>query len=256
LIGFPGFSGFFSKDGIIEAVHHSTLPGSGIAYAAVLIGVFITALYSFRMFFLVFHTEERMDAHTREHLHETSWVVTGPLIALAIPSVIIGYLTIGPVLFGGYFGEAIFVLPAHDVLGQIGADFHGPLAFMLHGLMQPPFWLAMAGLGTAWYVYTQRPQIAEALARRFPRLHGVLLNKYGFDDFNEAVFAGGSRGIGTRLWQGGDVGLIDNLVINGSASAVGWFAGVARRMQSGYLYHYAFAMIIGLVVALGWFALG
>ncbi|MDX1594092.1 MAG: NADH-quinone oxidoreductase subunit L, partial [Gammaproteobacteria bacterium] len=256
LIGFPGFSGFFSKDGIIEAVHHSTLPGSGIAYAAVLTGVFITALYSFRMFFLVFHTEERMDEHTRSHLHETPAVVTVPLVLLAIPSVIIGYLTVGPALFGGYFGEAIFVLPAHDVLGEIGADFHGAFAFMLHGMMQPPFWLAMAGLATAWYVYMVRPKIAEAAARRFPRLHALLLNKYGFDDFNEAVFAGGGRGIGNRLWQSGDVGLIDGLVINGSANAIGWFAGVARLLQSGYLYHYAFAMVIGMLVLIGWFAFG
>jgi NADH-quinone oxidoreductase subunit L len=256
LIGFPGFAGFFSKDGIIEAVHHSTLPGSGLAYAAVLTGVFITALYSFRMFFLVFHTEERMDAHTREHLHETPAVVTVPLVLLAIPSVVIGYLTVGPVLFGGYFGEAIFVLPAHDVLGQIGADFHGPFAFMTHGLMQPPFWLAMAGLATAWYVYMKRPQIAEAAAQRFPRLHALLLNKYGFDDFNETVFAGGGRSIGNRLWQSGDVGLIDGLVINGSASAVGWFAAVSRHLQSGYLYHYAFAMVIGLLTLVSWFAFG
>jgi NADH-quinone oxidoreductase subunit L len=256
LIGFPGFSGFFSKDGIIEAVHHSTLPGSGLAYAAVLLGVFITALYSFRMFFLVFHTEERMDEHTRSHLHETPAVVTVPLVLLAIPSVIIGMMTVGPVLFGGYFGEAIFVRPEHDVLGQIGADYHGAFAFMLHGLMQPPFWLAMAGLATAWYVYMKKPQIAEAAAARFPRLHALLLNKYGFDDFNEAVFAGGGRSLGKRLWQSGDVGLIDGLVINGSANAIGWFAGVARQIQTGYLYTYAFAMVIGLVVLVGWFALG
>ncbi len=256
LIGFPGFAGFFSKDGIIEAVHHSTLPGSGIAYAAVLTGVFITALYSFRMFFLVFHTEERMDEHTRSHLHETPAVVTVPLVLLAIPSVIIGALTVGPVLFGNYFGEAIFVLPAHDVLAQVGAGYHGVFGFMLHGMMQPPFWLAMAGLATAWFVYMKRPQIAAAAAARFPRLHAALLNKYGFDDFNEAVFAGGGRGIGNRLWQSGDVGLIDGLVINGSANAIGWFAGVARLLQTGYLYTYAFAMVIGLVVLVGWFALG
>ena len=256
LIGFPGFSGFFSKDGIIEAVHHSTLPGSGVAYAAVLIGVFITALYSFRMFFLVFHTEERMDHHTREHLHETPAVVTVPLILLAIPSVAIGLFTVGPVLFDGYFGEAIFVLPAHDVLGQIGADYHGAWAFVLHGMLAPPFWLAMGGLATAWYVYTRRPQIADAIAARFPRTHALLLNKYGFDDFNEAVFAGGGRSLGNRLWQSGDVGLIDGLVINGSAAAVGWFAGVARQLQSGYLYHYAFAMVIGLLILVSWFAFG
>ena len=256
LIGFPGFSGFFSKDGIIEAVHHSTLAGSGIAYAAVLSGVFITALYSFRMFFLVFHTEERMDEHTRAHLHETPAVVTVPLVLLAIPSLVIGYLTVGPVLFGGYFGEAIVVLPQHDVLAQVGADFHGPLTFMLHGLLQPPFWLAMAGLGSAWYVYTQKPQIAANLAASFPRLHALLLNKYGCDDFNEAVFAAGGRGLGNRLWQRGDVGLIDGLVINGTAGAIGWFAGVARQLQTGYLYTYAFAMVIGLVVLVGWFALG
>ncbi len=254
LIGFPGLSGFFSKDAIIEAVHHSHLPGAGIAYLAVLFGVFVTSLYSFRLLFLVFHGRERMDHPTREHLHESPRVVTGPLLVLAVPSVLIGGLTIGPMLFGGYFGSSIQVAEAHDVLGRMG--YHGLFAFVLHGSTSLPFVLAVLGFATAWICYLRRPDIPEWLADRFRFIYGLLVRKYGFDDFNDRVFAGGARGTGRALWQLGDVRLIDGLVVNGSAHLVGWFSGVVRQVQSGYLYHYAFAMIIGLLCLLGYFVYG
>jgi len=251
LIGFPGFSGFFSKDTIIEAVHASNIAGSGIAYVAVLSGVFITGLYTFRLFFLTFHGEERFDAHTRSHLHEPPAVVTMPLILLAIPSVVAGYW-IDPIVFGDFFGSAIFVSPEHDVVGHLAEEYHGVSAFILHGLMGPVFWLAIAGLGTAWYVYTQKPSIADQLAQRFQLIYRILVNKYGFDRFNEIFFAGGARGTGWTLWKMGDVLLIDGLLVNGSARLVGWVSGIVRHMQTGYLYHYAFSMIIGLLVLLSW----
>ena len=268
LIGFPGFAGFFSKDAIIEAVHASNTAGSTFAYIAVLLGVFITALYSFRMFFLVFHGEPRFlgsahhdqgeeahedhGIHTAHAPHETPWVVTGPLIALAIPSVIIGALFVEPMLFAGFFGDAIQVKPEHDVLAPLGANFHGIMGFILHGMMAPPFWLAMAGVGTAYYFYMMRPDIPEAIKQRFSGIHALLENKYGFDSFNEIFFAGGSRGIGGLLWKFGDTKLIDGLMVNGSAYGVGKIAAVIRHLQSGYLYHYAFAMIIGLLTMLAW----
>ncbi|MFQ5645240.1 MAG: NADH-quinone oxidoreductase subunit L, partial [Thiogranum sp.] len=252
LIGFPGFAGFFSKDTIIEAVHASHIAGSGFAYVAVLSGVFITALYSFRLFFLVFHTQERFDEHTRSHLHEPGAVVTMPLILLAVPSIVAGYW-IDPLVFGDYFGSAIFVSPAHDVVGHLAEEFHGAGAFILHGLTGPAFWLAMAGLLTAWFIYTQKPSIAEQLAQRFRLIYRMLLNKYGFDRFNEIFFAGGARGTGWTLWKLGDVLVIDGLLVNGSARVVGWLSGKVRHLQSGYLYHYAFSMIVGLLVLLSWF---
>jgi len=252
LIGFPGFSGFFSKDAIIESVHHSTLPGAGFAYWAVLIGVFVTALYTFRMFFLVFHGQERMDAHTREHLHETPPVVTVPLVLLAIPSLAIGAFTIGPMLFGGYFADAIAVRPEHDVLGELAATYHGVGAFVLHGLGQPPFALAMLGVALAWWFTLKRPDMATALRERFRLVYAILVNKYGFDRFNEIFFAAGGRRAGRLLWRVGDVGLIDGLLVNGSARTVGWLSSIVRHVQSGYLYHYAFTMIIGLLAFLTW----
>lgn len=252
LIGFPGFAGFFSKDAIIEAVHHAHeagRAGAGLAYVAVLLGVFITALYSFRMFFLVFHGKERMDEHTRHHLHETPWVVTGPLVALAIPSVIAGAFAVGPFLFGDYFEGAIFVEHAHNPFHA--EDFHGWTQFMAHGFQQLPVWLAFAGIGTAWALYMQYPHIPEQLKERFYFIYkDVLLNKYGFDQFNEWFFGGGSRGIGSALWQVGDVHIIDGIAVNGTAKSVSWFAGIARHIQTGYLYHYAFAMIVGLALLL------
>jgi NADH-quinone oxidoreductase subunit L len=253
LIGFPGFSGFFSKDGIIEAVHHSHTPGAAFAYVCVLSGVFVTALYSFRMFFLVFHGDPRMDHHTREHLHESPAVVTVPLILLAIPSVISGAAYVGPMLFGDFFREALMVLPEHDVLGEMGAHYTGVFGFVLHGLAAPPFWLAMAGLGLAWFLYLKRPDLPALIGARLRWVYVVLERKYGFDDFNQAVLAGGARAVGGLLWRVGDVRVIDGWIVNGSARAVGWLSGVVRQVQSGYLYHYAFAMIIGLFLLLGWF---
>ncbi len=251
LIGFPGFAGFYSKDAIIEATHHSNIAGSGLAYMAVLGGVFVTALYSFRMFFLVFHGRERIDHRAREHLHESPRVVTGPLVALSVPSVIIGAIGAGAMLFGGYFGDSLYVAHGHDVLGEMKDGFHGWASFLMHGFFAAPVWLAMAGVGTAAFCYLIRPDIPAKVATRFKAVHALLERKYGFDDFNEKVFAGGARGTGSFLWRKGDAGIIDGLLVNGSARMVGAFAGIARNIQSGYLYHYAFAMIIGLLVLLG-----
>ncbi|MEN8130633.1 MAG: NADH-quinone oxidoreductase subunit L [Pseudomonadota bacterium] len=252
LIGFPGFSGFFSKDAIIEAVHASHLPAAGMSYWLLLISVFVTALYSFRMFFLVFFGKERMDEHTRHHLRESPWVVTFPLVMLAIPSVIAG-LVIGPVLFGDYFGGAIVVAGAHDVLAHLGEHYHGIIGFILHGIMAPPFWLAMAGLITAWLFYLYRPEWAESVKRHLAIIHGILERKYGFDDLYALVFAGGGRAVGRLLWRIGDVKLIDGLMVNGSAKTVAWISSRMRHLQTGYLYHYAFAMIIGLLLLLSRF---
>jgi NADH-quinone oxidoreductase subunit L len=250
LIGFPGFSGFFSKDAIIEAVHASTLPGSDFAYFAVLSGVFITALYSFRLFFIVFHGEERFEKHDGHMPHESPKVVTWPLILLAIPSVFAGFL-VGPMVFGHFFGDAIFVLDEHDVLSQL--NYHGVFSFMLHGIVALPFWLAMAGVGTAYYLYMVNPSIPAKLHQSFNWLYRILENKYGFDRFNEVVFAGGSRLIGRVLWKVGDQTIIDGAMVNGAAKTVGFVSKKARLLQSGYLYVYAFAMIVGLLVLLKYF---
>ena len=251
LIGFPGFAGFFSKDAIIEAVHHSQIPGSTFAYIMVLLGVFVTAFYSFRMFFLVFHGKERMDEHTREHVHETAWVVTVPLMALAIPSVVAGFL-LDPMVVGDFFKGAIAVAPEHDSLAAVREHYHSAFGFILHGMLAPPFFLAMAGLGLAWFIYLRKPEIADLLYEKFGWAHRILSNKYGFDDFNQLVFAKGARKIGGALWNGGDRFVIEG-VVNGSAKVIGMVAGVVRHLQSGYLYHYSFAMIIGLIILLGWF---
>lgn len=247
LIGFPAFAGFYSKDSIIEAVHLSSIPGAEFAYWAVLCGVFVTALYSLRMFLIVFHGEERMDEHTRSHLHETPAVVTVPLILLAIPSVVIGGMAISSVLYGDYFSGPIFVQQAHDVLGQLKEDFHGPFYMILHGLMTAPFYLMLAGVATAWYLYVKNPELPGKIKSSFSLVYEVLDNKYGFDGFNEKIIAAGSRNLGTLFSKVGDAMLIDGLVVNGSAKTVAWFAGIIRHVQSGYLYHYAFVMILGLI---------
>jgi NADH-quinone oxidoreductase subunit L len=252
LIGFPGFSGFFSKDALIEAVGESRIPGHLYAQVCVTAGVFITALYTFRMIFMTFHGEERMDAHTREHLHESPWVVTLPLVLLAIPSVVIGWLTVGPVLFHGYFDGAIVVHPEHDVLGEIGRDYSSPLGFMLHAFLSLPVYLAAAGVLLAWYLYLKRPDLPATLRGRLKPLYRVLDNKYWFDWVNENVIAAGGRAVGRLFWHVGDEMLIDGTLVNGSARTVGWLAAVTRHVQSGYLYHYAFAMIIGLSALLAW----
>ena len=252
LIGFPGFAGFFSKDALIEAVELSTLPAARYGYWCVLIGVFVTAFYTFRLVFMTFHGQERMDEHTREHLHESPWVVTLPLVLLAIPSVVIGWPAIGSLLFGDYFGNAVYVAPAHDVLAQLGEHYHGPLAFVKHGLGSPILGLAAAGVMLAWYLYLKRPELAEQLRVKAGGLYTLLVNKYYIDAFNERFIAGGSRALGNLLWRGGDVAIIDGAAVNGSARLVGWIAGAIRGVQSGYLYHYAFATIIGLSALLAW----
>jgi len=247
LIGFPGFSGFFSKDSIILAVGQSQLPGADIVYWMVMAGVFITAFYSFRMYFMVFHGEERMDAHTKEHLHETPWVVTLPLIVLAFFSVVIGWLTIEPMLFGDYFNSAISVNASHDVLAKLAENFHGQWAMVEHGIFSLPFVLAMSGVGAAWYIYLKNPQIAETASQKFSFIYKMLDKKYWIDELYVKVFSDGSRALGKGFWKAGDVAVIDGVLINGSAKMVGWFAGVIRQIQTGMLYHYAFAMILGLV---------
>ncbi len=247
LIGFPGFSGFFSKDSIILAVGESTLPGASIVYLMVLAGVFITAFYSFRMYFLVFHGKERMDEHTREHLHETPWVVTAPLIALAIPSVIIGWMTIEPMLFGDYFAGAIVVQESHDVMAKLAENFHGQWAMVEHGIFSLPFLLAMSGVGAAWFIYMKKPSIATVFSEKLSFIYNMLDKKYWVDELYVKLFSDGGRGLGKGLWKAGDVTLIDGLIINGSARVVGWVAGVVRHVQTGMLYHYAFVMILGLV---------
>jgi len=256
LIGFPGTSGFFSKDLLIEAVKESHWHGQGavywIAYLSVLLGVFVTALYSFRMFFLVFHGEERMNAETKSHLHETPAVVTVPLILLAIPSAIIGWFTVGPVLFGDYFGDAIQVSSAHDVLAHMGEAWHGSLGLLKHSIQTPVFWLAASGVFVAWFLYLKRPDIPETIKDKLSGLYNLLDRKYYFDDLYIKGLAAGGRNLGNFLWQKGDELIIDGILVNGTANTVGRLAGVMRQIQTGYLYTYAFAMIIGLTTFLGW----
>jgi len=253
LIGFPGFAGFYSKDAIIEALHHSSLTGSGFAYFSVVAGVFITALYSFRLFFMTFHGKERMDKHTWDHLHESPKVVTVPLIILAIPSVILGGFLIGPMLFEGYFGDAIVVASAHDVLYEIGKDYHGVWGFTLHAFKAAPVYLALAGVLVAWLLYIKFPHVPAIFAEKLSFVHKLLLEKYYLDKINQTVFAGGTRKIGQLFWNIGDVRIIDGFFVNGTAMTVRWFSGVIRTIQSGYLYDYAFAMIIGLLLLLAIF---
>ena len=257
LVGFPGFSGFFSKDALIEAVHLSTTPGAGYAYGCVLIGVFVTALYSFRLFFVVFHGEERTDPQARAHLKESPAVVTVPLILLAIPSVFIGWFTVGPVLFGAFFDDSLFVLDNPGVVQQLGEVFNGPSGFIVHAATSSvAIYLAAAGALTAWWLYLKRPDLPRRVQERFALLHRVLDNKYYFDWFNEHVIARSTRSMAGSLWRIGDELLIDGIVVNGSARAVGFCSSVVRTLQSGYLYHYAFAMIIGLALILGWLVIG
>jgi NADH-quinone oxidoreductase subunit L len=253
LVGFPGFSGFFSKDAIIEAVHHSQLPGSGFAYVAVTAGVFVTAFYSFRMLFLAFYGKPRMDEHTRHHLKESPFVVVLPLLLLALPSAIIGAFYIEPMLFKGFFGSAIKVSAQHDTLAALGRDFESVGHFIAHGLQSLPMLLVAAGFGLAWFLYIHSPQWPDLIRRRLNVLYAILMRKYGFDDFNETVLAAGARGVGRLFWQIGDVKLIDGLMVNGSARVVGWMSAALRHVQSGYVYHYAFAMIIGLFLLMTFF---
>jgi NADH-quinone oxidoreductase subunit L len=271
LIGTPLFAGFYSKDSIIEAVHESHLPGAGFASFAVLAGVFVTAFYSFRMYFLVFHGKERFDQnpdrhdaseepdphhHHDEHSapHESPWVVTVPLILLAIPSVVIGFMTIQPMLFGDFFKDAIVVnAEQHAAMEELAKAFHGPLQMAWHALTALPFWLALAGVASAYYMYLVNPALPTAIKARAQPIYTLLENKYYLDWFNENILARGARALGTGLWKGGDEALIDGTLVNGSWKVVGWVSGVTRRLQSGYLYHYALAMIMGVFVLMTYF---
>jgi len=271
--GFPPFAGFFSKDTIIEALQASTTPGAGIAYAAALAGVFIGGLYSFRLVFFAFHGKERFreephggaahghhghDAHDEEpgheeHAHhaphESPWVVTLPLVLLAIPSVLAGFF-IGYVVYGDYFGNAIVVASEHEWMAEMREEFHGSGAMMMHGLASLPFWLALGGLALAWYLYIAKPDLPGVLRQRFSGVVRILENKYGMDDFNQWFFASGAVGLGKGLWRAGDVTIIDGLMVNGSAKLVGWISRLSRSLQTGFIYHYAFAMIVGVGVLL------
>lgn len=255
LVAFPGTSGFFSKDAIIEAVHHAHRPGAGFAYWCVLIGVLVTALYTFRLLYLTFHGGTRMDEHTREHAHETPLVVTGPLVMLAIPSLAIGWLTVEPLLYGGWFGDSLFVRPENGVLAELGHHFHGAAAYTLHAVQTAPFWLMAAGFAIATWVYLIRPGTSDSVRRRLAPVHYVLENKFGFDVLYERVFTSIGQRVADAFWRVGDVFAIDGVLVNGSAGLVYRVAGIVRHLQSGYLYHYAFMMIVGLIVLLAGFVL-
>jgi NADH-quinone oxidoreductase subunit L len=260
LIGFPGFSGFFSKDVLIEAVHLSAEHHGGAAhwyaYWSVLLGVFVTSLYSFRLLFLVFHGQERIDPHAKDHLHEPPWVVWAPLVVLAVPSILIGWFTIEAVALGDFFGEAIFVLEEHDVLHELHEEFHGSAGFVMHALTHPgAFYLALAGAITAWFLYLAKPGVPAQIRTALAPVYRVLDNKYYFDWFNENILAPTVRGLGALFWKLGDRALIDGLVVNGSARAVVALSGVVKRIQTGFLYHYAFVMVVALVVMISWFVL-
>ena len=293
LIGTPFFSGFYSKDSIIEAVAATHLPGHSFAQFAVLAGVFVTAFYSFRMYFIVFHGEERFgkahhdSAHGHSHAtdaahahastdahgaeedahghddhhglapgqkpHESPWVITLPLILLAIPSALIGFITIEPMLYGSFFKDVIFVSEAHHAMEELRHEFHGPLDMALHGLMSLPFWLAMAGVALSYYFYLINPKIPAMLQRRFSGLYTLLDNKYYLDKINEVVFAKGAQLLGGGLSAGGDRMFIDGLLVNGSAKFIGWISTIIRKLQSGYIYHYAFVMILGVLGFMAYF---
>ena len=269
LIGTPFFSGFYSKDSIIEAVAESTLPAAGFAHFAVLAGVFVTAFYSFRMYFLVFHGAERYDqnpdAHHDDHHghddghhdhtpHESPWVVTVPLLLLAIPSVVIGYFTIDAMLFGDFLKDAIFVNEdKHEAMHELGHAYHGAIAMAMHAFSSAPFWLAFAGVVSSYYMYMINPAVPAAIKRACMPIYTLFENKYYMDWINENILARGARALGTGLWKGGDQSVIDGGIVNGSWKLVGAVSVVTRQLQSGYLYHYALAMIVGVFLLMTWF---
>ena len=260
-VGIPGFSGFFSKDAIIEAVRLSHTPGAGFASWMVTLCVFVTALYTFRLVFMTFHGTERFGSHGHQTHgqgghdrvpRESPAVVTVPLVLLAIPSVAAGWV-IGSVVFGDYFGPSIVIAPVHEGIAEMTREYDGLIGYMTHGMMSAPFWLALAGIATAWYLYIKRPDLPALIKEKAGVLYTILERKYGFDEFNQWFFADGAVRVGTGLWKYGDVTVIDGAMVNGSARLIGWFAGVVRWLQSGFIYHYAFSMIIGVFVLLAVF---
>lgn len=270
LVGTPFFSGFYSKEHIIEAAGAAGVWGASFAYYATLIGVFVTSLYSFRVYFLVFHGKERFDAHGHDsHAghghddhghhggapHESPWVVTLPLVLLAIPSVVIGAWAVNPMLFGGFFDGVITVLPQHPAMAELAENWHGWVAYGLHAFQTLPFWLVVAGAVISWYCYLVNPKVPAAIKSGLSGVYKLLDNKYYVDWINEQVIARGARCLGHGLWQSGDRGLIDGVLVNGSARVVGWVAAVSRHIQSGFIYHYAFAMIIGIMALITFFVL-
>jgi NADH-quinone oxidoreductase subunit L len=268
LIGTPLFAGFYSKENIIEAVKFANLPGAGFAYYAVLAGVFVTAFYSFRMYFLVFHGKERFDenpdAHHDDHHsdhhghddkpHESPWVVTVPLLLLAVPSVVIGFMTVQPMLFGEFFKDAIFVDAAkHPAMAKLAEVFHGSLQYAVHAFVTLPFWLAVSGVALSYYMYMVNPALPAAIKTRVMPIYTLLENKYYMDWFNENVLARGARGLGMAFWKGGDQGIIEKGFVNGSWKLVGWISSYVRRLQTGYIYHYALVMLLGVFAMLSYF---
>ena len=247
--GVPGFSGFFSKDAIIEAVYFANIPGVDFAYFCVLATVFVTALYTFRLIFMTFHGQPRMDTHTKEHLHESPWVVTVPLMILAIPTVAAGWF-IGPIVFGDYFNNVIYVSPQHNAIEKLGAEFSGIGGMMVHALSTAPFWLSTAGIFSAWFLYSAKTDLPGKIKTKLSILFTLLDRKYYIDEFYSWFFAGGTRALGTVLWKYGDVKIIDGFFVNGAARVVAWTSTIVRQYQTGYIYHYAFTMIVGIFVVL------
>jgi len=257
LCAFPPFAGFYSKDTIIEAAQLSQIPGSSYAYFCVTAGAMVTALYTFRSLFMTFHGKPRMDEHTLSHLHESPWVVWLPLVLLAIPSIILGYVLYMPILFDtpSLLGSSIFVLPEHNVLAELAHEVSSPFASAVHAIYSLPFWITVLGAIIAWVCYIAVPSIPGYLARYFSIIYSILLNKYGFDRFNELFFVKGARGLGIAFYKIGDQKLIDGAVVNGSGRLVRWFSGKGRKIQSGYIYHYATVMVFGLLAFLCWLIL-
>ncbi|CZI90767.1 TPA: NADH-quinone oxidoreductase subunit L [Legionella pneumophila] len=257
LCAFPPFAGFYSKDTIIEAAQLSQIPGSSYAYFCVTAGAMVTALYTFRSLFMTFHGKPRMDEHTLSHIHESPWVVWLPLVLLAIPSIILGYVLYMPILFDtpSLLGSSIFVLPEHNVLAELAHEVSSPFASAVHAIYSLPFWITVLGAIIAWVCYIAVPSIPGYLARYFSIIYSILLNKYGFDRFNELFFVKGARGLGIAFYKIGDQKLIDGAVVNGSGRLVRWFSGKGRKIQSGYIYHYATVMVFGLLAFLCWLIL-
>lgn len=258
LCAIPPFAGFYSKDIIIDAVKLSTVPGAQYAYICVLIGAFVTPIYMFRALFMTFHTTDRTDHHLHGHIKESPWVVLVPLILLAIPSIVAGQFLIGPMLFSHtqLLGNSIFVLPEHNVIAKLGTEYEGASLMALEAGRTLTFWLAIAGIFTAWFFVAKYPSWSEFLKKRFAIIYAILLNKYGFDEFNQIVFVHGTQDAGYLCYDVGDVKVIDGVCVNGSGRFVRWFASVARHMQTGYIYHYALAMVLGTLVFLVWYVWG